>query len=292
MTTIINKRRKKTDWFQISLHILLILCSIVFLYPIYYQLVASVSNPGLVVGAGFLLWPKEFTMDVYQMLGTYPQVWTGYLNSIINLVLYVGCTLVTNIGAAYAMSRKALWGRKVVMLFFITPMFLQGGLVPMFITVKNFGLYNSRWSLILPYLVFVWYLLMARAFMEENIKEELWEAAIIDGAGEFTFYFRIVLPLSKAIMAVMMLYYGSNIWNSYFNEMIYLKDRSLYTLQLILREMLLEEQMAQTGGESAYLWKMSVRYAVSIIAILPLLVIFPFVQRYFVKGVMVGSLKG
>jgi putative aldouronate transport system permease protein len=295
MTAIRIKKRKRIEGFELFLHIAFGLASAVFLYPIYYQFIASISNPGLVVTAKLLIFPLEFTTKVYQMMLDFQSVWTGYKNSLINLALYVSCTLVATIGVSHALSRPNLWGKKAVMLFFVLPMFLSGGMVPMFITVPDFGLYNSRWALVFPYLINTWNMLMARAYLKANISSELYEASIIDGAGEFRFFFLIVLPLSKAIMAVLILYYGAASWNSFFKEMLYLNDRSLYPLQLVLREILILDRVEFTmdsGTESAYLWQESVKYAVTVISIAPLLALFPFVQRYFVKGVMVGSLKG
>jgi putative aldouronate transport system permease protein len=285
----------KIDYFIILLNGVFILLSITFLYPIYFQFIASFSNPAKVAATPFLVFPVDPGIGVYRLLLNYAIVWVGYRNSLFYLILSLIFSVSTTLMGAFALSRKRLAGRKIVLFFIIMTMFINGGMIPTFLVVKSLGLYNKIWSLIFPSMIGVWNLLISRTYIASNIPDELYEAAIIDGSGEVRFFTQILLPLSKALIAVLILYYGSSRWNAFFDALIYLRDRNLYPLQLILREILIQDRIAmEMGGDigsSEFFWKEGIKYGVTVVSIAPLLMLFPFVQRYFVKGVMIGSLK-
>lgn len=285
-------------------YLFLIIAFLVTLYPMIFVLSASISDPHAVASGKMVLWPVGITFSGYEHLMQYKDIWTGYANSIFYTILGTIFNLVATIPAAYALSRKDLPGRGVIMGLFLFTMYFSGGLIPTYLNMKSFHLLNTRTIMLLSGLVSVYNLIVSRTFFASSIPWELHEAAQIDGASDFQTFGKIILPLSKPIMAVMMLYYGVGHWNAYFNAMIYIKDRNKFPLQLFLREILLQAQAAASsiveGADAETLKAMLaqqdtanlLKYGVIVVATLPMLIIYPWMQKYFAKGVMIGSVKG
>ena len=282
--------------FYLLNYILLGFLALVILYPLYFIIIASISDPDAVLGGDVILFPVGLTLSGFEAILQRTDVWLGYLNTIIYTVLTVVLSLVVTIPAGWALSRKRLWGKKFFMIYFIIPMFFGGGLIPFYNVMSSLKLINTAWSVILPSILSVWNLFMTRTFFESSIPDGLVEAARIDGASEFRIFFSLVLPLSKAILAVMALYYAVGQWNSYFNAMIFLQDENLYPLQLILREILIASETTTGGsGETIleqYRLANQIKYVSVIVSSAPVIMLYPFVQKYFNQGVMIGSLKG
>lgn len=290
-----KRRLSKSDkiFYTIDLVILLFLAAIV-IYPLYFIIIASFSNADAVLGGKVFLYPVDITFTGYQKIFERSDVWRGYLNTIIYTLGTTAISLFVTILAGWALSRKNLPFRKFFMVFFIITMFFGGGLIPFYNTVSNLGLYNSRWAIILPSVLSAWNLFMTKTFFE-GMSESMIEAAKIDGAGHTQTFLHVVLPLSKAIIAVMALYYAVGQWNSYFNAMIFLQDENKYPLQLVLREILIASENTTGGsGETIleqYRLANQLKYVSVIVSSLPVIVLYPFVQKYFEQGVMIGSLK-
>lgn len=288
--------------FLAIVYFVLILALATVAYPLIYILSASISNPNVVASGEMWLFPKEITFEGYRRVFDDPAIWNGYLNTIIYTVAGTAVNLAVTLPAAYAMSRRDMLGRNLFMGLFMVTMFFSGGLVPTYLVVKDLGLVNSMWALILPVATSVWNLIVCRTFFQSSMPRELQEAAEIDGCSDFQLFFRIVLPLSTALIAVMALFFGVGHWNNYFSAMIYLNDQAKYPLQLVLRQILVLQQMsAQSGAINAEMASSLnnkaevaalVKYAVIIVSTLPVIVLYPFLQRYFVQGVMIGSVKG
>ncbi|MBR4059492.1 MAG: carbohydrate ABC transporter permease [Lachnospiraceae bacterium] len=283
--------------------IFLSLFFVIALYPIIYVLSASVSDPVAVSSGKMFLWPVGFNVDGYEQVLRYKDIWSGYANTIFYTVVGTILNLVATIPAAYALSRKDLEGRNFIMTLFIITMYFSGGLIPTYLNMSGFGLVNTRWSLLLSGLVGTYNLIVARTFFANNIPMELQEAAYLDGATTFQLLLKVVLPLSAPIIVVMALYYGVGHWNQYFQAMIYLRDRELYPLQVILKEILTQSQLSATGlegftaAEIEEMLRMSetadrMKYCIIVVSMAPMLAIYPWLQKYFAKGVMVGSVKG
>ena len=270
--------------------------ALIILYPIYFIIIASISDPDAVLGGQVVLAPVNITLDGYAKVFERGDIWRGYLNTIIYTVVTVILALAVTIPAGWALSRKTLPGKKFWMIFFIIPMFFGGGLIPFYNVRSGLGLINSPWAVILPAILSVWNLFMCKTFFESSIPEGMLEAARIDGAGKFRTFFSIVLPLSKAILAVMALYYAVGQWNSYFNAMIFLQDEKKYPLQLVLKEILIASESTVGGsGETIlqqYRLANQLKYVSVIVSSLPVLCLYPLVQKHFAQGVMIGSLKG
>ena len=269
------------------------------LYPLWYVLIASVSDPVLVYSGKVLLWPKAFTMEAYEALWNDDSLMRGYGNSVYYTVLGTFISVFFTMIAGFALAQRKLWGRGVILMLLIFTMFFSGGLVPTYLVVKNLKMLNTVWALILPGAIGVWNLFLVRNFYLHSLPQELQEAAIVDGASFVNYYYRIALPLSRAILSVMVLYYALGYWNMYFSALIYLSDEEKYPLQLILRSILLENQLAQDSNNfdaSSIAEKQRLadllKYSSVVAASLPLLISYPFLQKYFEKGVLIGSLKG
>ncbi|MDQ0091604.1 putative aldouronate transport system permease protein [Paenibacillus anaericanus] len=298
-------KESRTDkLFLIFNYIYLLLAFVVVLYPVIYIISASISEPSYVSSGEMWLFPKGFNLNGYKLVFENPKIWTGYGNTIIYTFLGTMLNLAITLPAAYALSRSDFVGRKFFMGMFLVTMFFNGGLIPSYLMVKNLGLINSMGALILPVAASVYNIIVARTFFQSTIPKELQEAAYIDGCTNIKLFIRIVLPLSSPIIAVMALFYGVSHWNSYFPALIYLNDEAKYPLQMVLRQILvLQEMTAETTG-SAVSGDMAiamnnkaeiaslVKYAVIIVSTLPIIAVYPFLQRYFVQGVMIGSVKG
>lgn len=283
--------------FDIVVYSLSIVALFTILYPLFFIVIASLSDPSEVANGNVWLYPKGFTLDGYTELLKQTDIWIGYKNTILYTVVGTGIGLVVNIPAAYALSRKDLWGKKVLTFIFLFTMFFNGGLVPTYLTIQDFHLYNTFWVMVLPFSVSVYDIIVARTFFQNSIPADLWDAAQIDGCGNLRYFACIVLPLSKAILAVLGLWIAVGLWNSYFNALIYLKDQSLYPLQLVLRNILVTNQMqsAMGTGEAAQValrLANLLRYSAIIVSTVPIMCLYPFVQKYFNKGVMIGAVKG
>lgn len=269
--------------------------ALVILYPLYFIIIASISDPDAVLGGDVILFPVGITLSGFEAILQRSDVWYGYLNTIIYTALTVILSLVVTVPAGWALSRKRLFGKKLFMIYFIIPMFFGGGLIPFYNVMSSLKLINTAWAVILPSILSVWNLFMTRTFFESSIPDGLVEAARIDGASEFRIFFSLVLPLSKAILAVMALYYAVGQWNSYFNAMIFLQDENLYPLQLILREILIASETTTGGsGETIleqYRLANQIKYVSVIVSSAPVIMLYPFVQKYFAQGAMIGSLK-
>lgn len=270
---------------------------LIILYPLYFIVIASFSDPSQVANGNVWLYPKGFTLDGYKELLKQQDIWTGYGNTVLYTVVGTVIGLAVNIPAAYALSRKDLYGKKVLTFLFLFTMFFNGGLVPTYLTVQQFHLYNTFWVMVLPFSVSVYNIIVARTFFQSSIPADLWDAAQIDGCGNLRYFAQIVLPLSKAILAVLGLWIAVGIWNSYFNALIYLKDTSLYPLQLVLRNILVTNQMQSalgTGEAAQVALRMAnlLRYSAIIVSTVPIMCVYPFVQKYFNQGVMIGAVKG
>ena len=292
-------RKSVGDRFFDFLNALFMICMIVItVYPFLYVIFASVSESRLLVGhSGLLLFPKGFSLSAYQLVLRNPNIATGYQNTLFIIVLGTFLNLLLTSFGAYVLSRKNFKFKNIMMILIVFTMYFSGGLIPRYLLVYNsYHLGNSLWALILPQAISTWNLIVMRTSFQ-SIPDSLEESAKIDGANDFVVLFRIILPLSLPVIAVMILFYGVGHWNSWFDAMIFLRDRELYPLQLILREILISNSTdIMLGGVTDFddreMVGESIRYATIMVATLPILFIYPFIQKYFVKGVMIGALKG
>lgn len=277
---------------------------IIVLYPMYLILIASVSDPDAVLAGKVLLWPVDFSLMGYEAVFQYSELWNSYGNAIFYTLVGSAISVIVTLMAAYALTRKFI-GKKLVNLLFIFTMFFSGGLIPIFLNVRDLGLYDTRAVMILMNLVSVWNLMVARTYISSSIPDELYEAAVMDGANHFTYFIKCVLPLSGTIVAVLCVYYGVARWNDYFTGLIMIRDRSKLPLQTVLREILAtlsntgsSEQFFAAyadnfGGMQEALRKAEVaKYCCIVVSTVPAVLLYIFMQKYFVKGVMIGSLKG
>jgi putative aldouronate transport system permease protein len=284
--------------FNIINNICLGIVFILVVYPIYFIVIASFSDPNYVSQGNVWLVPMGANLEGYKSIFKDPVILTGYKNSIVYTSVGTFINITVTILAGYALSRKDLVGRNAFMFLFTFTMFFSGGLIPTYLVVRKLGLINKIWALVLPNALSVYYLIIARTFFISNIPEELREAAVIDGCTNTRFFVSVVLPLSKAIVSVLSLFYAVVHWNSFFNAMIYIRDEDKYPLQFVLRGILLEnemrESMTQTIGDASDIQNKAdmIKYGVIIVASLPVLIAYPFAQRYFIKGMMIGSIKG
>ena len=283
--------------FDILNYVFLTLCLLIVAYPLYFIVIASVSDPTAVYAGKVILWPARFTLEGYQRILDYESFFTGYRNTVIYTVVGTTVNVLITIPGAYALSRKDLVGRNFFMMGVTFTMIFSGGLIPTYLLVISLNLYNTMWALILPVAVSAWNLIVARTFFQQTIPDELLEAATLDGAGNTQFFLRVVLPLSKSIIAVMVLFYAVNHWNSYFNALIYLKSAEKYPLQLVLRNILFENSLGDMVEDASTLALQQrlgdlIKYGIIIASSLPLLILYPFLQRFFIQGVMIGAVKG
>ncbi|WP_099204534.1 carbohydrate ABC transporter permease [Scatolibacter rhodanostii] len=297
MHSKIFKGTKSDVIFDIVNTVLLILITLIILYPLYYIVIASVSTPTMVLTGKVTLFPRGFQLESYKRVFSNPDIGRGYFNTILYTSLGTIINLIVTLPAAYSLSRKDLRGKNFIMMIFSFTMFFGGGTIPTFLVVKDLGLYNSFWALLIPSAMSVWNLIICRNFFEGSIPLELYEVSIIDGCTNRKFFIQIALPLSKALIAVMVLFYAVGHWNSYFSALLYLKDSELYPLQMVLRNILISSQpdatlAGMTDRAKFYQEVEMLKYALVIVSSVPVLMLYPFVQKYFVKGVMIGSIKG
>lgn len=291
----IHKKSEGDKFFHVLVCILLGCLALIVIYPLYFIIIASFSDPDAVLAGKVVFFPVGINFEGYVKIIQRSDVWRGYLNTIIYTLLTVAISLFVTIPAGWALSRKTLPGKKLWMIYFIIPMFFGGGLIPFYNVMSGLGLINTIWAIVLPATLSVWNLFMCKTFFESSVPNGLIEAAKIDGAGIFRTFLMVVLPISKAIVAVMALYYAIGQWNSYFNAMIFLQDQDKYPLQLVLKEILLASESTVGGsGETIleqYRMANQIKYVSVIVSSLPVLMLYPFVQKYFAQGVMIGSLK-
>lgn len=275
----------------------LLLLSVIFILPVWHVMMGSISNPlKLAASSGLVLRPLgEATLGGYRLVLQNNTIITSYMNTLIYVVSATSFGTVMTILAAYAMSRRDLYFKGPIVFLVTFTMIFSGGLIPSYMLVRNLGMLNTRWSLIIPASVTAYNIIIMRTSFSA-IPDALVEAATIDGAGHWRILVRIVLPVSKSILSVIALFYAVQHWNAWFNASIYLKDRSLYPLQLTLREIVLlsSEQsiIASAEGADVEIFRPLIKYSTIMISIIPMMIIYPFVQRFFVTGVMIGSVKG
>ncbi|MEA4888587.1 MAG: carbohydrate ABC transporter permease [Clostridiaceae bacterium] len=274
---------------------------IIVLYPLIYIVSCSVSDSLMVISGRVWLFPIQPTLLAYKAVLENPMIVTGYANSLFYTCAGTLINLIVTFMAAYPLSRKnAICGKRFIMFFFTFTMLFSGGMVPGYLLVQKLGMINTRWALLIPGAMSVWNLIITKTFLQSNIPDELYEVAALDGSGDLRTFFRIVLPLSGTIIAVNALYYAVGHWNSYFGALLYIRKAALYPLQIVLRNILIQNQM-----DASMLSVVDVRdvarrealstllkYALIVVASLPVMCIYPFVQKYFVKGVLIGSIKG
>jgi putative aldouronate transport system permease protein len=284
--------------FDVLNWIMLALALLCVAYPLTYILSSSFSSPHAVTGGRVWLWPVEPTFMAYSLVFKYQKIWTGYYNSIIYTVLGTLFGVAGNMLAAYPLARKELHGKRFFSAMMLFTMLFSGGLVPTYLWIKQLGMINTIWVMAIPWAVSPWNIVIMRTYFKSNIPQELYESAELDGCSDIGFMFKILIPLSGAIIAVISLFYAVWIWNSYFNALIYLNEEKMFPLQIILRDILI---INQTDGSmikdiDSFMRKQGLadvlKFALIVVASLPLLIAYPFVQRYFIKGVMIGSLKG
>ncbi|MFI6679412.1 carbohydrate ABC transporter permease [Kribbella sp. NPDC050470] len=285
--------------FLVGIKVMLWIALVLVLVPIVYIVANSFSSASAVSAGRVLLWPVEPSLQAYKVAFGDPQIMQGYLNS---FIYAAGGTLISvtlTIAIAYPLSRRTFFGRNVIMSLLIFTMLFSGGLIPTYLVVQDLGMLNTRWAMVIPSAIGVWQVIIARTFFRSTIPDELYEAATIDGASDLRFLWSIVLPLSKPVIAVIALMYAIFQWNSYFDALVYLKDPSLYPLQIVLRNVLILNTV--TGGSTTQNLAQQLeqqqlanvlKYALIVISSLPVLIIYPFVARHFTKGVMVGAVKG
>jgi putative aldouronate transport system permease protein len=295
-------RRSRDDVVFDTVNIFLVtLFFLIVLYPVYFVLIASVSKPGAVATGEILFFPKGLNIEGYKGVFAYREIWIGYRNTVLYTVSGTLLSLVLTLPAAFALSRKDFVGRGFFTIVFSITMFFSGGLVPTYMLVRALGMRNTIWSQIVPGAIEFWYIVIVRTYFQTSVPGEIIEAATIDGASWTKMFMRIILPLCVPIIAVMALFYGVDRWNSYFNALIYLSNRALYPLQLILREILIQNEVkSSTLGDELQRMAMKeqmqfaglIKYAVIVVSTLPVILVYPFLQRYFIRGIMVGALKG
>lgn len=273
------------------------LLALIVIYPLYFIVIASISDPDAVFNGQVYLYPVGVTLDGYQRLFSETLIWTGYRNTIIYTVAGTALNIAITIPTGYALSRKELPYRRFIMWFFIITMFFGGGLIPFYLLISKMGLVDNPLVLIIPSAMSVWNVFMTKSYYESNVPSELLEAAEMDGAGEFRTFFSIILPISKAIIAVMILFYAVGHWNSYFNALIFISNEEFYPLQLVLKDILIATEVTSgsAGNAETILEQMrianQIKYSSIIVSSLPIILLYPFLQKFFDKGFLVGTFK-
>lgn len=291
-------KRRKIKIFDVINTLILTALMIICVYPFIYVVFASFSEPeALVIHTGLLFRPLGFTLEGYQKVLENRSIFTGYATTLFNLVVGTSLNILLTLLAGYGISRKDLALRKPLTVMIVFTMFFSSGIIPRFLVVKSLGLYNTRMAMILPTAINVFNLVIMRTAIE-GIPKELEEAAVLDGANHFTILFRIITPLIKSTMAVLVLYYGVSHWNQWYQALMYIQDRDKFPLQLVLREILIGSSTqamtagaAESSGASYWIGEV-IKYATIVVATVPILAIYPMLQKHFVKGVMVGAVKG
>jgi len=280
--------------FTVFNYILAAFFLIVAFYPLWYVLIASFSDASDVAMGRVWIIPKNFTIQGYKMMLEFTEIWSGYANTIFYTVAGTLLSLFITVPAAYALSRRTMPFRKVINTYLIITMFISGGLIPTYLLVQSLGLLDTRAIIVILGSVSMWNLIICRTYFDTSIPLELIESAKLDGCDEFRIFFKIILPLSKAIIAVLTLYFAVARWNSYYTGLIYLRDQTKWPLQLVLRQLLnaMHVDAQEVGDTTERLMEVqSMKYGIIVVASAPVLAMYPFVQKYFVKGIMIGSVK-
>lgn len=292
------KQSRQDKIFYTLTYAFLILATLSVLYPLIYILSASFSSANAVTTGRVVLWPVDFSLDGYRMVLAYNRVWIGYRNTIFYTVFGTFISLAMTLICAYPLSRKGLPHRGLFTFLFTFTMLFSGGLIPTYLQIHNLRMINTVWAIVLPGSIAAYQMIIARTFFVNTIPDDLLESAQMDGCNDFRFFFSFVLPLSKAVIAVIGLQYAVGHWNAYFSPMIYLRDTEKYPLQIFLREILVLSQMDASDyvdEETAVAiqgMRDLIKYSLIVVSTVPILCVYPFIQKYFVKGVMIGSLKG
>lgn len=298
MNRIFMRKSRGDIIFDVCNFCILTLGMLLVLYPLYFVIIASISDPNAIYEGRVIFIPKGISLQGYKRLIEEKLIWTGYYNTIVYTLTGTAMNVIFTLMAAFTLSRKNIPMGKFFMYMIVFTMFFNGGLIPNYILIQKMGLINTMWALILPVAVGPWNLIIARTFFQNSIPDELCEAAYIDGSSHFRLFLRIVLPLSKALIAILILFYSLNHWNSFFSALMYIRDNTKYPLQLVLRNILIESEMSasMTADESSVSEKLKmadlIKYGSIIVATVPILSLYPFVQKYFVQGVMIGAVKG
>ena len=274
---------------------------LIVLYPLYFIVISSFSEPTAVNSGSVSFWPKGFTLEGYRIILQNNDVWRGYGNTILYTVLNVALSLSIMIPGGYALSRKDLVGRDLIMMLIVFTMFFSGGMIPTYMIVKDLGMVDTIWALFVPTAASAYNIIVVRTFFQNSLPDEMLESAKVDGCSTFRFFFQMAVPLSTPIIAVMALFTAVSQWNSFFSALIYLQSSDLYPLQLVLRSILISSQMSAHGADAvvdpesiveAQRYAELIKYALIMVASVPVLALYPFLQRFFVKGMMIGSVKG
>lgn len=282
------------DIFNIIIMILVCIC---IAYPLYFVVVASFTDPVIVNSGKILLYPEKLFMGGYERILRYTPLWRGYINTLQYTVVGTIVSIIFTLPCAYALSRDDMAGRRPLMFLFTFTMFFSGGIIPLYLVIQKIHIYNTIWAMVLPSAVSVYNLIVCRTFFESTLPKELLEASHLDGCTDYGFFFRVALPLSSTIIAVMVLFYATAMWNQFMNALMFLGDANKMPLQVILRNLILINQAsAMTTDASEMIMRQKLaeqlKYGVIVVSALPLLICYPFLQKYFAKGVMVGAVKG
>lgn len=292
-------RRMADPLFAVVTYGLIAVAIVLIVYPLYFIVIASISDPSLVQQGKVVLFPRGITFDGYLTIFGTSTIVRGFANSVLYTVVGTALSVTMILTGAYALSRKDMPGRNLFMILFVITMFFDGGMIARYLVVKELGMLNTMWAVVLPGAVGVWNLIIARTFLQQNLSPELREAAQLDGASDFRFFFGIAIPLSKPLIVLMVMIHLVANWNAFFDAMIYLNDESKYPLQLILRNVLIQSQASASGMDMASMdsaaaaQKMGelLKYSMIVVSTIPLLIAFPFLQRHFIKGATLGALK-
>jgi putative aldouronate transport system permease protein len=285
--------------FYLTDYVILAFCGVIVLVPLINIVAQSLSDPQSILSGRVFLWPRNFTLDTYRRILANKFIVTGYMNTLIYMSVGTVINLILTILCAYPLSRTEFSGRNIFTLILAFTMMFSGGMIPTYLVVRNLGLIDSRWAMWLPGAMAVWNMILARTFFQNSIPKEMYESAELDGAGDTTILVKIVLPLSVPIIAVLVLFYAVGHWNSYFDGMLYLRSQNLFNIQLILRIAIsnISQLLSQSGGniaaqQQALALGEAAKYVIIVISMLPVLIIYPFVQKHFIKGIMIGAIKG
>jgi putative aldouronate transport system permease protein len=278
-------------------YLFLVIVLLLVLYPLIYVISSSFSSPAAVSSGRVWLWPVDFSLKGYQVAFGNPQIITGYANSLYYTFFGALISVALTVLVAYPLSRRGLFGRNAIMIFITFTMIFYGGLIPTYLVVKDLGMLNTRWALLIPQAVAAWQVIIARTFFQVTIPEELAEAAELDGCSDLHFLWSVVIPLSKPILAVLVLMYAVGQWNAYFDALLYLKSADLHPLQLVLRGILILNTTTSGSMEASVMAERQqmadlLKFSLIVVGSLPVLIIYPFAQRYFVRGMLIGSIKG
>ena len=292
-------RSKGDKIFDIVNLAVLMFIMVIIVYPLLFVIIASISDPRRIYDNPLLLWPRGLTMASFKLVFQNRDIWRGYRNTILYTSLGTSINIAMTTMAAYPLSRKDFWGRNVITFYFTFTMFFSGGLIPLYLLLRDLRMLNTLWAMVIPSAVSVYNVIIMRTYFQTRIPKDLEDAARIDGCSNIRMLLRLILPISMPIIAVMVLFYGVGHWNSYFSALVFLSSRAKYPLQMILREILIQNEMSTMltiSFDDMYaermVAKMGLRYAVIIVSALPIFIFYPLLQRFFKEGIMVGALKG